>query len=102
MIPIGSVRGGYLDDLRKAVGTIKTTDLPPPPIPGAGERFVRSTWTDAAGEWQETALLLVHGDRVYILRGRSKTSDEADTRAAFDGVVRSLQWTKRTSPAKGS
>jgi hypothetical protein len=96
MIPVGSVRGGYLDDLRKAAGTIKTSDLSPPTVPGASERFVRSTWTDAAGEWQETALLLVHADRVYILRARSKTSDEQATRAAFDEVLKSLQWTRKT------
>jgi hypothetical protein len=94
MIPIGSVRGGYLDDLRKAAGTIKTSDLPPAAVPGASERLVRSTWTDATGEWQETALLMVHADRVYILRGRSKTSDEPATRAAFDAAAGSLRWTK--------
>jgi len=37
---------------------------------------------------------MVHGDRVYILRGKSKTSDEPATRAAFDAVATSLQWTK--------
>jgi hypothetical protein len=94
MIPIGSVRGGYLDDLRKSVGTIKTTDLSPPAVPGASERFVRSTWTADGVEWQETALLMVHGDRVYILRGKSKTSDEPATRAAFDAVAQSLKWVK--------
>jgi hypothetical protein len=96
MIPIGSVRGGYLDDLRKAEGTLKTEDLKPPGIPSASARMVRSTWTDSAGKTkQETALLLVHADRVYILRGRSLTSDEQATRGAFDGIVRSLQWTKK-------
>jgi hypothetical protein len=102
MIPVGSVRGGYLDDLRKAVGAIKTTDLPPPPLPASAEKMVRSTWTDAKGEWQETALLIVHADRVYILRGRSKTADEQATRAAFDAAVKSLQWTKKSSNTKGT
>jgi hypothetical protein len=102
MIPVGSVRGGYLDDLRKAVGAIKTTDLAPPPLPASAEKCVRSTWTDAHGEWQETALLIVHADRVYILRGRSKTADEQATRAAFDAVTNSLRWTKKSSTTKGS
>jgi len=94
LIPIGSVRGGYVDDLRKSAGTLKTTDLSPPALPQTSERFVRSTWTADGVEWQETALLMVHGDRVYILRGKSKTSDEPATRAAFDAVATSLQWTK--------
>jgi hypothetical protein len=96
MIPVGSVRGGYLDDLRKSAGNIKTADLTPPPIPSSARRFVRSTWTDAQGRpTQETALLLVHADRVYILRGRSTLSDEPATRPAFDDVVRSLQWRQK-------
>jgi hypothetical protein len=96
MIPIGSVRGGYVDDLRKAVGKLQTADLKPPNIPAAAVRLVRSTWTDSGGQpKQETALLLVHADRVYILRGRSLTSDEQATRGAYDGMVRSLRWTKK-------
>jgi hypothetical protein len=102
MIPIGSVRKGYLDDLRKSVGDIKTTDLTPTSIPASAERMVRSTWTDSAKKpAQETALMLVHADRVYIFRARSGASDEAATREAFDSLVRSLGWTKKGS-SKGS
>ena len=99
MIPIGSVRKGYLEDLRKSVGDIKTTDLTPPSVPSSAERMVRSTWTDSAKKsWQETALMLVHADRVYIFRARSGASDEPATREAFDSLVRSLEWTKKGSP----
>jgi hypothetical protein len=95
MIPIGSVRGGYLDDLRKSVGRVRTENLSPPAVHAANTRFVRSTWTDEGGtEWQETALLMVHGDRVYILRGRSPVSGERETRGAFDVIIRSLEWTR--------
>ena len=95
MIPIGSVRNGYLDDLRKAEGRIKFADLSPPSVPGASPRFVRSTWTSKSGdEWQETTLLMVHGDRVYILFARGPTSEEAGTREALDSVIRSIKWTR--------
>lgn len=95
MIPVGSVRGGYLDDLRKSVGPIKTRDERAPAVANAAARMVRSAWTDSRGRaWQERALLLVHADRVYILRARSTAADEAATRAAFDDIVRSLKWTK--------
>jgi hypothetical protein len=94
LIPIGPVRSGYLDDLRKAVGPVTSRNETPPPIPGAAARQVRSTWTDAGGRPnQETALLLVHGDRVYIVRARSLVSDEPAVRDAFDEVVRSMEWT---------
>jgi hypothetical protein len=102
MIPIGSVRNGYLDDLRKSGGgSLKTTDLTPPPLPASAERMVRSVWSDRDGKkWQETALLLVHADRVYIVRGRSIVDDETVTRDTFDRIVRSLAWIKKGS-AKG-
>lgn len=93
LIPIGSVRNGYLDDLRKSVGQLETKDLLPPGVPNAAQRLVRSTATDANGVMiQETALLMVHGDGVYILRGRSAVDDEPGTRAAFDEIVKSMEW----------
>jgi hypothetical protein len=103
LIPIGSVRGGYLDDLRKAVGPTQTTSLTPPGVPDAAARIVRSTWTDPAGRpHQETALLLVHADRVYILRARSPAPDEPATRAAFDEIIRSLQWTRKPNAGRSN
>jgi len=93
LIPIGSVRNGYLDDLKKSVGKLDTKDLPQPGVPDAIQRFVRSQWTDGKGvAQQETALLMVHNDGVYILRGRSSASDETKTRVAFDEIVKSLSW----------
>jgi hypothetical protein len=95
MIPIGSVRGGYLDDLRKQVGQMTVEDLPTPDVGGATARMVRSTWHPAADQAvRETALLIVHGDRVYILRGRADDAHEQPTRAAFDEIVRSIKWVK--------
>ena len=96
LIPIGSVRNGYLDDLRKSVGRLRTSDLPSPAVSGAAVRFVRSAWTNDAGqEWQETALLMVHGDRVYILRATGPVPDEPAVRRAFDEIARSLEWTRK-------
>jgi hypothetical protein len=95
MIPIGSVRSGYLDDLRKQVGQMTVEDLPPPDVGGATARLVRSTWHPGADRTvRETALLMVHGDRVYILRGRADEAREGAMRAAFDEVVRSVRWVK--------
>ncbi|MEA2709691.1 MAG: hypothetical protein QOF78_2292, partial [Phycisphaerales bacterium] len=93
LIPIGSVRNGYVDDLRQTYRGLETKDLEAPDVPGAQRRLVRSIWTDVKGRaQQETALLLVHGDHVYILRGRGPVDDEPATRSAFDAVARSLQW----------
>lgn len=92
LIPIGSVRNGYLDDLRQQYQDLQTADLPPPVIADAKTRLVRSTWGQSSHPWQETALLLVHDDHVYILRGQSDIEHEPATRRAFDDIVQSLRW----------
>lgn len=95
MIPIGAVRSGYLDDLRKQVGQMTVEDLPVPEVGGATARMVRSTWHPAPDQTvRETALLMVHADRVYILRGRADDAHEGATRAGFDEIVRSMRWVK--------
>ena len=94
LIPMGAVRSGYLDDLRKQVGAITVEDLPPPDADGATGRLVRSTWQAGGQAVRETALLLVHDDRVYILRARAGEADEARVRGAFDEIVRSMRWVK--------
>ena len=86
------MRGGYLDDLRKQIKNPKVEDLECPPIPDAQAALVRASWPAERPTHVELALILTHADRVYIIRGRSRTEDEAETRAAFDQVVKSLRW----------
>jgi hypothetical protein len=94
MIPIGLVKNGYLDDLRKHVGKLDIVEESSPEIPHAKARFVHSSWSNGDHSFIEIALLLVHADRVYIIRADSSAERYQDTRTAFDAVVRSLQWTK--------
>ena len=95
MIPIGSVRSGYLDDLKKQVGPVTTEDLPAPNVGATAARMVRSRWKTSSGEGvEETALLMVHGDHVYLLRERATDGHADPTRAAFDEMVRSVRWVK--------
>lgn len=93
MIPIGLVRNGYVDDLKKDKTSFATKDSTPT-IPSAKARLVQSTWTEQGQPKFETALLLVHGDRVYIVRANGLTADESRVAAAFDEVSRSLKWLK--------
>jgi hypothetical protein len=98
MIPIGRVRDGYLDDLRKQKGKIETQDLPPRNIPDAKVSFVHSSWDSGGAKISEMALLIVHDDHVYIVRADSDAAHEQAVRTAFDQVVNSLKWT----PARAS
>ncbi|HEX3357130.1 MAG TPA: hypothetical protein VHS31_09180 [Tepidisphaeraceae bacterium] len=94
MIPIGSVENGYLDDLRKQFGKIDVKELSPPAIPESKLRLVRTAWQKDGRAIQQTALLIVHGDHVYILRAHSDAKDEQSVRPTFDSVAGSIKWTK--------
>ncbi|HEX8911627.1 MAG TPA: hypothetical protein VF796_04655 [Humisphaera sp.] len=93
-IPIGMVRNGYADDVAAAHAGAKSVDLDPPKIPGANVRLVRSEWTDRGTGFTELGLLIVRGDRVYILRHRGRAAESAADRATFDAVAASLAWPK--------
>jgi hypothetical protein len=94
MIPIGRVESGYLDDLRKNHGHIDVQELTPPSISNAKLRLVRAAWSKDGQSTQQTALLIVHGDHVYIIRLRSDVKEEADLRKGFDSVCGSIHWVK--------
>jgi hypothetical protein len=92
MIPIGLVKSGYLDDLHKQFGLIETKELTPPQIPKAEARLVQSTYSVDGKSFTEKALLLIHGDRVYILRATADAAGYASTIAVYDAIVKSLTW----------
>jgi hypothetical protein len=94
MIPIGRVRAGFVNDLGEKYGKVETQDLTPPNIPNCSSRMVRCSWSKDGKTWQETALLMVHGDAVYIFRANSDTDREKPTREAYDQVLQSIRWTK--------
>ena len=101
-IPIGMVRNGYVDDVAKAHKGAKSVDLDPPKIAGANTRLVRSEWAADGTGFTELALLVVRGDRVYIVRLTGRSADHATDRAAFDAVVGSLSWAKVSRETKHS
>jgi hypothetical protein len=94
MIPIGMVKDGYIDDLKKSHGQV-TIQEESPKVDGAKARKVHATWKKDGKEYQETALLLVHSDRVYILRSDSAMDDEPAVKAAYDEFVKSIKWVKK-------
>ena len=89
MIPVRMVKNGYIDDLKTSKGPVATTESSPT-VPKAGARLVRSTWTEKGRQMFELALILVHADKVYILRADGMAGDELAIKPAFDAVSESL------------
>jgi hypothetical protein len=95
LIPMGPTEKGYLDDLRKKVGQVKVDELPRPAL-GAGQvKLVRCTSQGASKPFEETAMIVIHNDHVYILRGTTNRPGDEELRAAFDGIVKSWRWAKK-------
>jgi hypothetical protein len=90
-IPIGMVYDGYLSDLKKQCSDVQA-NVTTPTIPGAHARLANCTGERDGKKFVEHALLLVHGDHVYIVRAYG--SPEADTflNPVFNSMCKSLQW----------
>jgi len=91
-LPMDQVRGGYVQDVKKFAKDARVENFRTPSVPNAKTSLVRITWPGDHPAYAETALIMTHADRVYILRARSRIEDEPATRAAFDQVVSSLRW----------
>jgi hypothetical protein len=95
MVQLGLVENGYLNDLKEKHKDLRVESSADYAIGrGAKARRVISTWTQNGSPHQNVALLIVRTDYVYILACGSDPAHLAATRADFDAVVESLQWTK--------
>jgi hypothetical protein len=99
MIPLALVEKGYLDDLKKGHPGLTVLERSEQAVPGARARLVRASWPTtgaAAGgkAWAENALVMVHGDHVYILRLTGPADAVEAHRPVFDEAARSIRWVK--------
>jgi hypothetical protein len=92
MIGIGLVQNGYLDDLKKQHPGLKTEPVAERAAGRVVGRRVESSWTENGQTRVELALLLVHRDRVYILRVNGPAADRVALRQVFDEAVDSIEW----------
>jgi hypothetical protein len=92
MIPLGSVVGGYVDDLKKQHPGLKVDPPVSTNVAGANARRVSSTWDEDGASLTEDAVLTVHGDRVYIFRANGRAGEMNDVRAVLQQVIDSVRW----------
>jgi hypothetical protein len=96
MIRINLVVNGFLDDLKKDHPGVQVVEQKDAGVPDATARRVVTAWKEKDGaEYRQDALLIVHNDRVYIIRGVGPSKDAPKTQQGFEKVVSSLKWISR-------
>jgi hypothetical protein len=93
MIPLGMVVNGYISDLKKLHPALNSQKHFAS-VPHAKAALVDSSWTEQNACSDESALLMVHGNHVFIIRVVAPASDFTAGRAVFGDVVKSIHWLK--------
>ena len=94
MITIGKVKSGYLDDLRKRLKNMKVTEDSQQSIPKAKAERVVVTGKENGQDRTIPALLMIHSERVYIIRADTETKNAPQAKAVWEEMISTLQWTK--------
>jgi hypothetical protein len=90
-IPISMVYDGYLSDLKSQCSNVQAT-VTIPSIPDAHARLATCTGLHNGKDFVEHALLIVHGDHVYIVRADGSADTDAMLGGVFNSMCKSLQW----------
>lgn len=94
LIPMGRVEKGYVDDLKEQWPGLRVEESTSQPVAGTQARRVRSTWQTGGRARVELALIMIHADRVYIVRANGDADTQDEVRQVFDTVVGSIEWVK--------
>ena len=95
LIPVGLVASGYVDDVKKRWPDATGPAPAEVQVIDAQARRVALSGHDAAGHaGTDDAVLIVHGDRVYVLAVEAEPAGRPAATAALDEVVKSIQWSR--------
>jgi len=94
MIQMSRIHHDYVADLKKVHPDLKEDEATDVKIADATARLVKSSWHQNGVAYEDVALLMIHASGVYILDARAGDKRLAETKAAFEGMRDSMQWTK--------
>jgi hypothetical protein len=94
MIPIDSVRDGYVDDVKKRMPDAQVNNLMDPSIPDARQHRVMLTGQIDNRPVVNDAVTIVHGDHVFILSVEVDPAIYPRAKAVLDHAVATLNWSK--------
>jgi hypothetical protein len=94
MIQMSRVEHDYEADLKKAHPDLKLDEATDIKIPNTTARLLHSSWQQNGQTHEDMALLMIHASGVYILDAQAGEKQLAATKAAFESMRESLQFTK--------
>jgi hypothetical protein len=95
MIRMSRIEHDYFEDLKKEHPDLQQKKASDISLPDAQARLVESTWHANKQAYDDVVLLVIHASNVYIFDAQADDADLTATRAAFDSIKASIQWTKR-------
>jgi hypothetical protein len=95
MIRMSRVEHDYLADLKKEHPDLQVKSASDANLADSSARLIQSTWHANKQAYDDVVLLVIHASSVYIFDAQTDEVDLAMTRAAFDSIKASIQWTKR-------
>jgi hypothetical protein len=90
MIRIPLIQNGLVDDVKKKFRDVQIVESRDVDFPDAKARRLRLRWTGNGQPFEQEVLMLIHHDRVYIIRGTSPATNFAATNVSFEQIVSSL------------
>jgi hypothetical protein len=93
MITLGKVKQGYLDDLKKKLSNMQVTEDAGGNIPHSKCQRVVVTGKLNGQDRTLAAMLMIHSDRVYIIRTDSDTAQYPKLTPVWEQMLQSLKWT---------
>jgi len=94
MITLGRVKSGFIKGQKKKLTDVNVIEDVDQNVPGAKASRVVLTGKLNGQDRKMAALLMMHDDRVYIIRADSDLANYPQTKAAWDQMVSTLEWTK--------
>jgi hypothetical protein len=94
MITMGKVKDGFLKDLKKQWSNLKVIEDSEQKLPKSKAERIVTTGRMNNQDRTQAALLIIHAERVYILRAESDKDGYPQVKSAWDQMVASLQWTR--------
>ncbi len=94
LIPIDSVRDGYVDDVKKRMTGAQVNNLPDPSVPDAKQHRVMLTGQVNGQPAVNDAATIVHGDHVFILSIETTPAEYPQLKKQLEAVLGSVAWMK--------